>query len=136
MIYDVTENSLLQASSREPLAFSKSSKMNPSSNHQVRNPNFLQVPFPERYFDPIRKLKLIERMSTTMMADEATYKLNWFDFPMLVSGHSSAFRKFFPTHLALSSHEDTSSWVRIFVFVKRGLGENPRYVCHKSQKLV
>ena len=65
-------------------------------------------------------------MSKFMLSDDATYKLLWFDYPVFVGGRSTSTKKFFQTHLSLSSHEDTSAWVRIFAYVKSVIGENPR----------
>ena len=72
--------------------------------------------------------KLISRSSTQLTQDDATYKSNRYKFPKIGSGRSTPTGRIFMHHVALSSHEDTSSWVRIYSWVKSILGENPRYV--------
>ena len=70
--------------------------------------------------------KLLSRIDKKLIQDDASYKLNWYQYPMFVCGRSCPTGRFFLSHCALSSHEDTSSWVRIQAFVKSQLGENPR----------
>ena len=40
--------------------------------------------------------KIKARMSSKLMQDDATYRLNWMGFPVFVSGRSSITDKFFP----------------------------------------
>ena len=70
--------------------------------------------------------KLISRMDRKLLQDDATYKLNWYQYPMFVSSRSSPTCRFFLTHIALSSHEDTAAWVRIQAWIKSILGSDPR----------
>ena len=46
--------------------------------------------------------------------------------PLFVAGRSSPTGRFFLTHLALSSHEDTAAWVRIHAWVRSLLSRVPR----------
>ena len=48
-------------------------------------------------------------------------------FPFFVSGRSAPTGQFFPTHVSLSSHEDTSAWMFSYNFVKDVAGKTPRY---------
>ena len=68
-----------------------------------------------------------KRMSQKMVQDDATYKLNYFDFPVFVCGRSSMTGHFSMTHMALSSHKDSAAWVRIYVYVRNVIGGSPRY---------
>ena len=67
-----------------------------------------------------------KRISKKIIQDDATYKLNYFDFPVFVSGRSTMTGRFFMTHMALSSHENTAAWVRIYAYVRSIIGESPR----------
>ena len=76
--------------------------------------------------------------------NDATYKLSWFDWPCFISGVSSMtgryflglisyfsyldppLFRYFMTHMSLTSHENTASWVKQFAFVKSIIGEAPR----------
>ena len=79
-------------------------------------------------FTVIWSTKYLEsKMSKLMIQDDATYKLNYFDFPVFVSGRSSMTGRFFMTHMALSSHENTAAWVRIFAYQLSCIGCSPRY---------
>ena len=48
---------------------------------------------------------------------DATYRLNWQRFPVMIVGVSSAVGKFYGSFTVLSSHEDTQAWNEIFSFV-------------------
>ena len=48
-------------------------------------------------------------------------------FPFFVSGRSSSTGRFFPTHVILSSHEDTEAWKMSYNFVKNIGGKIPKY---------
>ena len=48
-------------------------------------------------------------------------------FPFFVSGRSSSTGQFFPTHVSLSSHEDTDAWKKSYNFVKNVNGKNPKF---------
>ena len=63
-----------------------------------------------------------------MIQDDATYKLNYFDFPVFICSSSKMTGRFFMTHMALSSREDTSSLVRIYAYVTSVIGGCPRYL--------
>ena len=71
-------------------------------------------------------LNLISRMSVKMLQDDATYKLNWYQYPVFCCGRSSPTGRFFATHIALSSREDTSAWVRVYAWVKTIFPSIPR----------
>ena len=58
--------------------------------------------------------------------DDATYELNYFDFPVFVYGRSTMTGRFFMTHMALSSHENTAAWVLIYAYVRSIIRESPR----------
>ena len=45
-------------------------------------------------------------------------RLVWQGFPVFISGRSSSTGRLFPTHVILSSHEDTWAWKRSYQFVK------------------
>ena len=44
-----------------------------------------------------------------------------------MSGRSAPTGQFFPTHVSVSSHEDTSAWMFSYNFVKNVAGKSPRY---------
>ena len=71
---------------------------------------------------------LMKRMKQRLTSADATYKLNWMDFPVFVSGVSSPAGVFYQTHMALSSHEDQAAWRPIFGFVKSIIGKSPEFV--------
>ena len=48
-------------------------------------------------------------------------------FPFFVSGRSASTGQFFPTHVALSSHEDTRAWKFGYEFVINIAGKTPRF---------
>ena len=72
--------------------------------------------------------KLLSRMSCQMIQDDATYKCNWYQYPLFVAGRSTPTGRFYQTHLALSSHEDTAAWIRIHAWVRSVLPRMPRYL--------
>ena len=72
--------------------------------------------------------KLLNRINKRLTQDDATYKLNWNDFPVFVSGVSSPGGVFHQTHMALSSHEDTEAWSVMFNFVKSIILVAPKFV--------
>ena len=67
-------------------------------------------------------------MSCEMIQDDATYKCNWYQYPLFVAGRSTPTGRFYQTHLALSSHEDTAAWIRIHAWVRSVLPRMPRYL--------
>ena len=70
----------------------------------------------------------MKRMKQRLTSADATYKLNWMDFPVFVSGVSSPAGVFYQTHMALSSQEDQAAWRPIFSFVKSIIGKSPEFV--------
>ena len=48
-------------------------------------------------------------------------------FPFFVSGRSAPTGQFFPSHVSLGSHEDTSAWMFSYNFVKNVAGKIPKY---------
>ena len=70
---------------------------------------------------------MLNRISTRLTEDDATYKLNWNEFPVFVSGISSPRGVFYQTHMTLSSHEDTVAWSVIFTFTKSIIGCSPKF---------
>ena len=48
---------------------------------------------------------------------DATYRLTWQRWPLLVAGVTSATGKFFGSMAVVSSHEDTEAWKELFNFV-------------------
>ena len=57
---------------------------------------------------------------------DATYRLNWQGFPVMVVGVSSPTGKFFGSLVVLSSHEDHEAWNEINNYV-HSLNVHPRY---------
>uniref|UniRef100_A0A915EBI9 MULE transposase domain-containing protein n=1 Tax=Ditylenchus dipsaci TaxID=166011 RepID=A0A915EBI9_9BILA len=60
-----------------------------------------------------QKLRRMQHLSKVIQVD-ATYKLNWHGFPVMVCGFSDAEQHFFATHLALVSNENTWCYERFF----------------------
>ena len=50
---------------------------------------------------------------------DATYRLVWQGYPILVCGVSSATGKFFGSMSVLSSHEDSQAWNELYQFIHR-----------------
>ena len=71
--------------------------------------------------------KMMKRASSEFTQDDATYRLTWQGYPFFVSGVSTPTGTFFPTHCALSSHEDTSAWKCGYKFIRDLAGKNPRF---------
>ena len=88
------------------------------------------------------------RMFMSIGQNDATYKLSWFDWPCFISGVSSMtgryflglisyfsyldphpLFRYFVTHMSLTNHENTASWLKQFVFIKSVIGEAPRLGC-------
>jgi hypothetical protein len=57
------------------------------------------------------KLRRLQREARSLQVD-ATYKINWNDYPIAVAGFSDANNVFYPTHLALLSVENTWTYER------------------------
>ena len=57
---------------------------------------------------------------------DATYRLNWHGYPVVVVGCTSTSGKFFASFTALTSHEDSKTWKEIYSFV-HSLGVHPKY---------
>ena len=51
--------------------------------------------------------------SKTTLHIDATYRLNWQGYPVIIVGVSSATGKFFGSLSVLSSHEDSEAWNEI-----------------------
>uniref|UniRef100_A0A915DY44 MULE transposase domain-containing protein n=1 Tax=Ditylenchus dipsaci TaxID=166011 RepID=A0A915DY44_9BILA len=60
-----------------------------------------------------QKLRRMQHLSKVIQVD-ATYKLNWHGFPVMVCGFSDAEQHFFATHLALVSNVNTWCYERFF----------------------
>ena len=71
-----------------------------------------------------RTLSLLSK--SDILHVDATYRLNWNRYPVMVVGVSSAQGKFFGSFAVLSSHEDTEAWKEIYSFVHRQ-DIHPRY---------
>ena len=57
---------------------------------------------------------------------DATYRLNWHGYPVVVVGCTSPSGKFFASFTALTSHEDSNTWEEIYAFV-HSLGVHPKF---------
>uniref|UniRef100_A0A915E2Y0 MULE transposase domain-containing protein n=1 Tax=Ditylenchus dipsaci TaxID=166011 RepID=A0A915E2Y0_9BILA len=57
------------------------------------------------------------QQQSKMIQADATYKLNWHGFPVLVCGFSDSSQHFCGTFLALSSNENTWCYERFFAAV-------------------
>ena len=51
-----------------------------------------------------------------------------YQYTVFCCGRSSPTGRFYATHLALSSKEDTPSWVRVYAWVKTIFPAIPRYI--------
>ena len=71
-----------------------------------------------------KTLRLLK--SSDQLHVDATYRLVWQGYPILVCGVSSPTGKFFGTMSVLSSHEDTSSWSQLYSFI-HGLENHFRF---------
>ena len=71
--------------------------------------------------------KMLKKISSKFTSHDATYKLNWNEYPVFVSGISTPTGVFFQTYMALSSHEDTTAWSYIFKFHKSVIGTYPKF---------
>ena len=71
--------------------------------------------------------KMLTKISSKFTSHIATYKLNWNEYPVFVSGISTPTGVFFQTYMALSSHEDTTAWSYIFKFHKSVIGTYPKF---------
>ena len=66
--------------------------------------------------------KMKRRINSELAQGDATYRLNWQGFPVLVSGTSSTTGKFFPWAVTLTSKENTAVWSSVFSWAKSVLG--------------
>ena len=71
--------------------------------------------------------KMQARVSNEFCQDDATYRVTWQNFPIFVSGRSSSTGKFFPTHVTLSSHEDSQAWASAYSYIKDKLNVSPKF---------
>ena len=55
---------------------------------------------------------------------DATYRLNWNNFPVMICGVTNATGLFYPSLTVLSSHEDSKAWSEIYEFI-HNLGIHP-----------
>ena len=62
-----------------------------------------------------------------MVCCDATYRLNWLNYPVFIVGLASPTGKFRISLVVISSHEDHVSQAKILSFVK-SLGINPSYL--------
>ena len=69
---------------------------------------------------------MTSRISSELIQDNGIYKPNWYQYTLVVCGRSCPTGRFYLTHLALSSHENTAAWVRIMVWIKSIQGYIPR----------
>lgn len=65
--------------------------------------------------------KLAERKTICI---DATYKLNWMGFPLIIMGTVDRAKKFHPMIYACSSHERTEDYAFVFQSVKHGIREH------------
>ena len=62
--------------------------------------------------------KLLKHFSKSDVVHlDATYRLNWQGFPVMIIGVSSSTGKFYGCLTVLSSHEDTEAWNEIYKFI-------------------
>ncbi len=73
-----------------------------------------------RIFFTTRRLLEFAEKSENIQAD-ATYKLNWHGFPVLLVGNTDKDRKFHPTGLAVTTNESSGDFSFIFSQVKQGV---------------
>ena len=62
------------------------------------------------------------RINSVLAQGDATYRLNWQGFPVLVSGTSSTTGKFYPWAVTLTSKENSTVWSSVFSWAKSVLG--------------
>ena len=62
-----------------------------------------------------------------MVCCDATYRLNWLNYPVFIVGLASPTGKFRISMVVISSHEDHTSQAKILSFVK-SLGINPSFL--------
>ena len=75
----------------------------------------------------MKRLALLSLLkSSDQLHVDATNRLVWQGYPILVCGVSSPTGKFFGTMSVLSSHEDTSSWSQLYSFI-HGLENHFRF---------
>ena len=61
--------------------------------------------------------KLLQRHEGNMLHQiDATYRINWQDFPILITGTSTPTGKFHPSSAVLVSHEDTWAFASVYKF--------------------
>ena len=66
-------------------------------------------------FTTLRTLNYLRK--TNNLHSDATYRLNYCNFPVMILGPTNITTKFFPTMTVLSSHEDTEAWKEIYGYV-------------------
>ena len=72
--------------------------------------------------------RLLEAITKSDTAHwDATYRLVWQGYPVIIGGVSSE-TNFFGTMVVLTSHEDTNAWKHIFNYVHSVLNIHPRYL--------
>ena len=67
--------------------------------------------------------KMMRRINRELAQGDATYRINWRGFPVLVAGTSTSTGKFFPWSFTLTSKEDSSVWSSVFRWMKSVLGD-------------
>ena len=75
-------------------------------------------------FSTKRLLSFLTKSSTLHI--DATYRLNWQGYPVMIVGVSSATGKFFGSMSVLSSHEVSEAWAEIYTFI-HGLNVHPKF---------
>ena len=73
---------------------------------------------PARFVVIFTTNNLLERLKTSSQLHvDATYKLNFHDYPVFLCGVTSENGKFFGTLTVLSSHEDSAAWSEVYQFI-------------------
>ena len=73
---------------------------------------------PTRFVVIFTTNNLLERLkSSSQLHIDATYKLNFQDYPVFLCGVTSENGKFYGTMTVLSSHEDSAAWSEVYQFI-------------------
>ena len=94
------------------------------ASHEVLDENEAEDP---RFFIIWTTKRLLQRTSSDLTQNDATYRLVWQGFPVFVSGVSTSTGKFHPTHCVLSSHEDTYAWSASYKFLRDVAMKTPKF---------
>ena len=75
-------------------------------------------------FTTKRLLSFLSKSDTIHV--DATYRLNWQRYPVMIVGVSNSVGKFYGSFTVLSSHEDSQTWTEIFCFI-HSLNIHPKF---------